>query len=245
MQLRKKVDFKTNLPVQVALAYDDGILKQDGRYGDYWIYTLDDERVMFVPPAVHNQIKSLHITRGQKFIVTKQEKRVGHKRAIEWLVGFPGDEAEPSVSAAQPGCLPRTLPDSEAQGSLLQETIVPAGIAEPAQAEPKQIDLPPPPANGHAAEHGPAGALGTNAPPAQNGAIKPNGAATQPNGHAPATEKTNTSPLFRASMRAAIDALIDAEQYAAKRDYCIRFTSEDLRATAISIFIAARDGSSR
>jgi len=110
MQLRKKVEFETNLPVQVALAYDDGILKQDGRYGDYWIYTLDDERVMFVPPAVHNQIKSLHITRGQKFTVTKQEKRVGHKRAIEWLVAFPEDEAELELATAQATCLPRTLP---------------------------------------------------------------------------------------------------------------------------------------
>jgi hypothetical protein len=46
-------------------------------------------------------------------------------------------------------------------------------------------------------------------------------------------------------MRAAIDALIDAEAYAAKKNYSVRFTNEDLRATAISIFIAVREGYSK
>jgi hypothetical protein len=108
MQLRKKVEFKTNLPVQIALAYDNGILKQDGRFGDYWIYTLADERVMFVPPIVHDQIEKLHISRGQAFTITKQERRVGNKRVIEWLVddtvGTPADEP------ARAECAPRTVP---------------------------------------------------------------------------------------------------------------------------------------
>ena len=82
-----------------------------------------------------------------------------------------------------------------------------------------------------------------NSAPKPNGQGKTNGAEL-PSGAA-AGEKSNTSPLFRASMRAAIDALIDAEAYAAKKNYSVRFTNEDLRATAISIFIAVREGYSR
>ena len=42
-----------------------------------------------------------------------------------------------------------------------------------------------------------------------------------------------------------VDAVIDAEQYAHSRSYNVRFTSEDIRAAGISIFIAARDGGRR
>ena len=83
-----------------------------------------------------------------------------------------------------------------------------------------------------------------NTAPRPNGQGKTNGAES-PAGAAAAGEKSNTSPLFRASMRAAIDALIDAEAYAAKKNYSVRFTNEDLRATAISIFIAVREGYSK
>src|ERR1043166_1985212 len=111
-QLRRKVDFRTNLPVHVALAYDDGILKQDGRFGDYWVYTLEDERVMFVPPAVHDQIQKLHVSRGQPFTITKSSKWTGHRRVVEWTVGVP-EEGSPPVpngtpAPLRPECLPRT-----------------------------------------------------------------------------------------------------------------------------------------
>jgi hypothetical protein len=256
-QLRKKVDFRTNVPVQVALAYDDGILKQDGRFGDYWIYSLQDERVMFVPPAVHEQIQKLHITRGQAFLVTKQEKRIGNKRAIEWMVEFPDDAAEAQAGPSRAACSPRTEPEKPVPPLLAEaDQVRPAEIAT---AEPKQEDAPVP---GRAAQPAEATAVdATDCPPASDAAGKTNGAtkangATKPNGDAklngaarpadPAgAEKNNTSPLFRASMRAAIDALIDAESYAAKKNYSVRFTNEDLRATAISIFIAVREGYSR
>jgi hypothetical protein len=256
-QLRKKVDFRTNVPVQVALAYDDGILKQDGRFGDYWIYSLQDERVMFVPPPVHEQIQKLHITRGQAFLVTKQEKRIGNKRAIEWMVEFPEDPAKAQAGSSRAACSPRTEPEKPVPPLLAEaDQVRPAEIAT---AEPKQEDAPAP-ASTVATPEAPAGHA-TDCPPGSDAAGKTNGAAksngtTKPNGDAklngaarspdPAgTEKNNTSPLFRASMRAAIDALIDAEAYAAKKNYSVRFTNEDLRATAISIFIAVREGYSR
>jgi hypothetical protein len=255
MQLRKKVEFKTNLPVQIALAYDNGILKQDGRFGDYWIYTLADERVMFVPPIVHDQIEKLKIARGQAISITKQEKRVGNKRVIEWLVE--DGEATAAAEPAHAECSPRTLPEAPVPALLAQ--VEPASAEGPAP-EGKQEGLGP--------EKEPVAAEASQqASPVQNnsgspnlaaektssdanGAPKPNGqgktnGAELPAGAAAGGEKSNTSPLFRASMRAAIDALIDAEAYAAKKNYSVRFTNEDLRATAISIFIAVREGYSK
>jgi hypothetical protein len=272
MQLRKKVEFKPNMPVQVALAYDNGILKQDGRFGDYWIYSLEDERVMFVPPVVHDQIEKLNISRGQPFRLTKQEKRVGNKRVIEWLVEAAEERTGEITAPARAECSPRTHPESPVPPLLTAvEESAPAESPAPQvqQEEGKQEngaaaggDVPQPASAGNGSTAGPAtapeaetdvnanGAAKPNGAPKPNGAAKSNGAAKpngaeQPSGGAAAGEKTNTSPLFRASMRAAIDALIDAEAYAAKKNYCVRFTNEDLRATAISIFIAVREGYSR
>ena len=264
MQLRKKVEFKTNLPVQVALAYDNGILKQDGRFGDYWIYTLADERVMFVPPIVHDQIEKLKIARGQAFSITKQEKRVGNKRVIEWLVDHTeGPEAADKPAHAE--CSPRTQPEPPVPALLVETAPAATAVAEPeikreggdpekgaaAVVDEKPQQASPP--NGNAEPPTPpavkatAEVNGTSKPNGQanpTGQAKTNGAAL-PSGGDTAGEKNNTSPLFRASMRAAIDALIDAEAYAAKKNYSVRFTNEDLRATAISIFIAVREGYSR
>jgi hypothetical protein len=264
MQLRKKVEFKTNLPVQVALAYDNGILKQDGRFGDYWIYTLADERVMFVPPIVHDQIEKLKIARGQAFSITKQEKRVGNKRVIEWLVeNTEGPEAADKPAHAE--CSPRTQPEPPVPALLVETQPAAAEVAEPqVKQEDGKQEKETPAAAGDAPEPASAvqGGAGVDGMPAEkatpklngesktNGQAKSNGQAKTnssalPAADATAGEKSNTSPLFRASMHAAIDALIDAEAYAAKKNYSVRFTNEDLRATAISIFIAVREGYSR
>ena len=53
--MKERVAFQTNVPVTVALAYPDGI-QVEGRYGDQVMYTLADERVMYVPPVVRSRI---------------------------------------------------------------------------------------------------------------------------------------------------------------------------------------------
>jgi hypothetical protein len=52
--MREKIAFQTNVPMTVALAYPDG-LQVEGRFGDQIMYTLTDERVMYVPPVVRNE----------------------------------------------------------------------------------------------------------------------------------------------------------------------------------------------
>ena len=80
-----KVQFQTNIPVEVALKYDDG-KEVNGQYGDQVLYTLTDGRVMYVPPIVKRRIEELGIGRGELFTLTKAEKKNGTRRTIEWLV---------------------------------------------------------------------------------------------------------------------------------------------------------------
>src|SRR5207302_4813009 len=87
--LSQKVFFRLNDPVAVALASDDGVLKE-GRFGPYWTYQLEDDRVMFVPPVVQQQIQQLGITQGQKFTITKTQERLNGLRGLRWVVTPPG-----------------------------------------------------------------------------------------------------------------------------------------------------------
>ena len=92
-----KVQFQTNVPVEVALKYNDG-KEVNGQYGDQVLYTLADGRVMYVPPIVKRRIDELGIGRGELFTLTKAEKKNGTRRTIEWLVsaGERGErEAQP------------------------------------------------------------------------------------------------------------------------------------------------------
>ena len=83
--MNDKVQFQTNVPVEVALKYNDG-KEVNGQYGDQVLYTLADGRVMYVPPIVKRKIDELGIGRGELFTITKAEKKNGTRRTIEWLV---------------------------------------------------------------------------------------------------------------------------------------------------------------
>jgi hypothetical protein len=84
-KMNDKVQFQTNVPVEVALKYNDG-KEVNSQYGDQVLYTLTDGRVMYVPPIVKRKIDELGIGRGELFTLTKAEKKNGTRRTIEWLV---------------------------------------------------------------------------------------------------------------------------------------------------------------
>lgn len=54
--------FETNVPVEVALRFSDG-KHVEGRYGDQVMYSLADERIIYVPPIVERKIQELQIER--------------------------------------------------------------------------------------------------------------------------------------------------------------------------------------
>ena len=99
--MSEKVQFQTNLPIEVALKYDDG-KEVTGQYGDQVLYTLTDGRVMYVPPIVKKKIDELGIGRGELFTITKAEKKNGTRRTIEWVVGAnDGGDRKPQTRAQQ------------------------------------------------------------------------------------------------------------------------------------------------
>jgi hypothetical protein len=80
--MKDRVVFQTNVPVTAALAYPDGI-KVAGRFGDQVMYSLSDERVMYVPPAVRDKLVELGIRQNEPFSICKAERRNGNRRFIE------------------------------------------------------------------------------------------------------------------------------------------------------------------
>jgi hypothetical protein len=87
--MSEKVQFQTNVPIDIALKYNDG-KEVTGQYGDQVLYTLTDGRVMYVPPIVKKKIDELGIGRGELFTITKAEKKNGTRRTIEWVIGTDG-----------------------------------------------------------------------------------------------------------------------------------------------------------
>ena len=102
--MREKIAFQTNVPVTVALAYADG-LQVEGRFGDQILYTLADERVMYVPPLVRSKLVELGIQPRESFTICKAERKEGNRRFIEWQVNqdsnsndHPPSETPPPVN---------------------------------------------------------------------------------------------------------------------------------------------------
>jgi hypothetical protein len=62
--MREKVQFETNVPVTLAFAFDQP-MKVEGRYGDQYLYTTEDDRVVYLPPIVADRIRALGIERGE------------------------------------------------------------------------------------------------------------------------------------------------------------------------------------
>ena len=77
--------FNTNSPVEVSLRWDDG-KRVEGRYGEQILYTLEGDRVMYVPPVVAQKIRDLGIRARETFEICKAEFREENKRWIEWRV---------------------------------------------------------------------------------------------------------------------------------------------------------------
>lgn len=73
--------FEANTPVEVALLYPEG-RNVEGQYGDQVLFSLTDDRKMYVPPIVADRIKALGVRPRENFTITK--KQTGRK--VEWQV---------------------------------------------------------------------------------------------------------------------------------------------------------------
>ena len=185
--------FNANAPVAVALRYDDG-KRVEGRYGEQIMYSLEGDRVMYVPPVVAKQIHELGIKAREIFEICKAELREENKRWIEWRVRRIEEPRHPAPSgnvseAAAP------VPHNDAQNHRNGTT------------------------------HQAARPLDLHASP--DGTLLP----------VPVTGAGITA--MELAMSGAAEVAQRVESRARMRNYSLQFTSEDIRAIGLTMFIQA------
>src|ERR1035441_7653504 len=184
--------FNTNSPVEVALRWDDG-KRVEGRYGEQILYSLEGDRVMYVPPVVAKQIHELGIRARETFEICKAELREENKRWIEWRVRRIEEPRHPAGSGNAPEAA-ATVP-SNAQNHRNGTT----------HQKPRPLDL--------------------QASP--DGTLLP----------VPVTGAGITA--MELAMSGAAEIAQRVESRARIRNYSLQFTSEDIRAIGLTMFIQA------
>ena len=205
-----KVQFQTNIPVEVALKFPEGIAvpSQNPTWPGQVLFTLVDESKMYLPPHVAEKIRALRIQPGEPFLICKAEVIRAGKRAIEWQVRRVQVTPE---GAADPDPVRRPIEDDRPTGSAIDT------------ASPKLPHTNTP--SGH----------GVLAVPKLDPPVP-----SKPAGHA---VSANGTPYFDARVelercyQSAIEVLVAVEKKATEQGLSIRFSGEDLRATAALMFI--------
>src|SRR6266545_3103708 len=73
---------KPNVPEEIALKFPDGI-NVSGQYGSQVLYTLADNRRLYVPPIVAAKIKELQVVPEEPFSLCK---RIEPGNQVQWEV---------------------------------------------------------------------------------------------------------------------------------------------------------------
>ena len=84
--MAESVKFKTNVPERVALKFADGLAVTSQFSGDQVMFTLTDDRKMYLPPVVADKISAAGIRAGEAFSIVKAEVKQGNRRAIEYQI---------------------------------------------------------------------------------------------------------------------------------------------------------------
>ena len=197
--MREIIRFTTNRPVEVAFRRGGG-KRVSGDYGPQMMYTLTDERVMYVPLIVADRIQELGIGHGEPFEICKAEVRDGNRRSIEWRVSRAEQPPQPDAS-----------PNAPAAVSVVSK-----------------VEDPP---NGNRNGH-PNGAPRFEV--AWDGTLLP----------VPVTGTAVT--VMETALNAALDIAQRVERRAGVNRRGLQFTSDDIRAIGLTMFIQAmRDGGVR
>ena len=109
--MKEIVKFQINTPVEVALQMDAGERVQ-GRYGEQVMYSLLDNRVMYVPPYVEQRFRELAIGAGEPLLLCKQQTKDGNRNRTEWSVKRAPQQPHASVigTAAEDSVVGETTP---------------------------------------------------------------------------------------------------------------------------------------
>lgn len=197
-----KIQFQTNLPVELALQFLEGKPVDSQFGGVQHLFSTTDNRVFFVSEMVGNiiadQLKKLGVQKGEPIEICKAEVTQGRgRKGIQWIVkkvGFvPGEQPDGTfvVPAAPQSTLERQLQES---------------IAAATNGKPGASALTPAP--------------GRVAAPVSEQPVT-NGNGTRTNGHGAAQNgrppENNTRPSWAQILLSQTNTLIDA--YAAALSY--------------------------
>src|ERR1035438_7026366 len=83
--MKEVVKLPINTPVEVTLQFEDG-KRVEGRYGDQVMYSLTDNRVMYVPLYVEQRLQELAIGAGEPLLLCKKVVKDGSRNRTEWSV---------------------------------------------------------------------------------------------------------------------------------------------------------------
>jgi len=83
--MNEVVKFPINTPVEVTLQLEAGKLVE-GRYGHQVMFSLLDNRVMYVPPYVEQRFQELAVGAGEPLLLCKRGVKDGNRNRIEWSV---------------------------------------------------------------------------------------------------------------------------------------------------------------
>jgi hypothetical protein len=114
--MREIVKFPVNTPVEVALRFEGG-KRVEGRYGDQVMYSLLDNRVMYVPLYVEQRIQELAIGAGEPLLLCKNEVKDGPRKWIEWSVKRAPQQPRPSANVTVAAELAQSKAPSHGNGS--------------------------------------------------------------------------------------------------------------------------------
>jgi hypothetical protein len=199
--MKEIVKFPVNTSVEVALRFEAG-KRVEGRYGDQVMYSLMDNRVMYVPPYVEQRIQELAIGAGEALLLCKKEVKDGNRKWIEWSVRRAPQQPTSSPNVTVAAETAQSKAPSHGNGSTNGKT------------------------NGHA-----------------NGSNGSNGGSLAL-AHAAVTGAGINA--MEIALNGATELAQRVEMRAASKNYCVRFSGEDIRAIGLTIFIQAmRDGGVR
>jgi hypothetical protein len=210
--------FEANVPVEVALQNESGITVA-GRYSDRVMFTLEDDRRMFVAPFVAHRISELGIRAGEPFKICKRHLKNGRSKTVDWLVERLDADGETQLE--------RDLRASIDLANSRNETSTPA---------PPPTSIPPKPVIALPRRVTKASELKAKTPLPFNGST--NGHTTSP--LPPASDDGRYPPpdtQLTHALKTAIAAAVEAEKFAKTLDYNIRFTTDDVRSMGITILI--------
>lgn len=132
---REKVEFPANIPTVVEL---DGIgtLQCSKSGDDEYRYFLRDNRIMWVPPAVHEQIAAAEGNTGDAFQITKHQAKA--RAPIQWEAQLIEQRPGTGYSNQPPAAAPAPRPQRDLRAAAYARDAREASHHQPTSQAPHQ-----------------------------------------------------------------------------------------------------------